>query len=123
MANLQGGQGNRAGGRRPTAEQRRSWAEQAHRMRAAGTPWRAVAEQLGVAEKSLMRWCGALGARGAARAGSEAVSPVSSGIGGFTPVMLELPPSARVAVTLVSPSGWRIEGVPLSVAMAELARH
>jgi transposase-like protein len=74
-------------------------------QRERGKSWAAIAEALGVSSSGLIRW-----SRGAV-VRCEGAVPVE--------VRVE-EPSADAAVTLVSPAGYRIEGLGVSTALAVL---
>ncbi len=113
------------GSRRPSAAERNARAEQARQLRAEGLSWRAAAARLGVPEKSLIRWCTAPdSSRRPARVIEQDDHPRVEAAGrGFVPVVVDVRSEPVVRVTMVSPSGWRVEGVPLVEAMAALARR
>lgn len=74
-----------------------------------GASWSALASELGVPAATLQAW----EAAGPAAASLRLV-PVE--VAEAAPV-----PEAAVPVTLVSPTGWRLEGIPLSL-VAQLLR-
>jgi hypothetical protein len=74
--------------------------------RASGAEWRELAEQLGVPAVTLQSWQ----ALASSRTSSPRLVPVE---------VLEEPSSTTM--TLVSPTGWRIEGLPLAL-VAQLLR-
>lgn len=86
------------------------------RLQKAGEPAVSVARQLGIARKTLLKW---LGETPSPRSKAKAVSA------GFVRIGLEAPGSGEVAagaagVRLVSPRGYRIEGVDVVTAVAIL---
>ncbi len=77
--------------------------------RTAGAPWSALAAELGIPAATLQTW---------EAAGPAAASPrlVPVEVAEGAPA-----PAQPTTVTLVSPAGWRLEGIPLSL-VAQLLR-
>lgn len=87
----------------------------AARLQAAGAPAVSVARQLGIARKTLIKWLGE----------TERPSEAKASKAGFVRVGLEAPGGAEAVagtagVRLVSPRGYRIEGLDLVTAVAIL---
>jgi hypothetical protein len=83
--------------------------ERAEELRAMeGLSWREVAARLEVAEASLMRW----------RAALRSSSPAPGATSGFERLRIGgvSPGGPSGTVSLVAPSGWRIEGASLAEA-------
>lgn len=75
--------------------------------RTSGAPWSALASELGIPAATLQTW--------------ESASPAAV-CPRLVPVEVAEAASAQPAtVTLVSPTGWRLEGIPLSL-VAQLLR-
>ena len=95
------GLGPRGRGQRYPVEFRRRAAGVALAMRSGGASWRRIASEVGVRAETLRRWCDG-GEPGAARS--------------LIPVQVV----GSTALAVISPGGWRVEGLSLSDASALL---
>jgi transposase-like protein len=94
-----------AHGHQLSPELRQRIARYMDRRREAGAWWSEIAQELGVSRKSLYRWT---------RPKSDPAEPTAL-------VRVEIEPTpAGKTVTIVAPSGFRIEGVSLVEALAAL---
>ena len=75
--------------------------------RTSGAPWSALASELGIPAATLQTW--------------EAASPTAVSPRLVPVEVAEAAPAQPATVTLVSPTGWRLEGIPLSL-VAQLLR-
>lgn len=100
LANLR-----RGNGRRYTPELRAQIAHVASWLRTNGRPWQQVAEEIGIPVETIRGFCGACEK---ARSGFVAVEVTE--------------PVRRTSITLVSPGGYRVEGLGVDDA-AELLRR
>ena len=89
------GLGPRGRGQRYPLEFRRRVVVAAGGLRSRGMSWRSVASEVGVRAETLRRWC----------EGREARAPRS-----LVPVQVV----GSAALAVVSPAGWRVEGLSLS---------
>lgn len=92
------GRVERGVGRRYPAEVQRQVVAWVSGERAVGRGWAALSDELGIPVSTLVRWTSRFRA---------------------VPVYVQSPPSSAT-VSMVSPSGWRIEGVSLEQALALL---
>jgi transposase len=96
--------GERGVGKRYAPELRRrvtAWAESRHRD---GATWEAIAAELGIALNTVRRWC----------------DDVEASSRSLVPVRIQVPAAAARTVTVVSPGGYRVEGLSVTEAAAML---
>lgn len=86
---------------------RRRAARHAHTRRSTGAPWQHIADELGVSTTSLRHWC------------AETAPPAA-----FVPVVVaqDAPVATTTSYTLVSPRGFRVDGLDLHQLTALLGQ-
>lgn len=110
--------------RRWTATEKAEVADKARKLRDAGLSWRAIAKRLGTEAENVRRWCaglnGALGPAAGAFVPVVVAGPfASTAVPGST---LEEPEKIGSSAVLVTPGGYRVEGLDLA-AVAALLRN
>jgi hypothetical protein len=96
---------DRGRGKRYPSSVRREVVRYAQCRRDEGASWYAIADELGLCDETPRRWCSAA----AAKSGGSKIAPV------------EVVASERdTGVVIVSPSGFRLEGLDVSSAVAAL---
>lgn len=108
--------GSRNRGRRYARAERARLLEKARAHRAEGWSWARIGEALGLSGEQLRRW--------SAHAPRNCTPPPQGPkVGAVVPVTIVPTPELREApVTLVAPSGWRIEGISVNAAVDLLRR-
>jgi hypothetical protein len=96
----------RGRGKRYTPELKKQIARAALQLRQSGLGWHRIGQALGIPNETVRRFCGASG---------------GSGRGAFSPVVVADDGDRSVAV-LVTPSGYRIEGLNLDQMVQLLSR-
>lgn len=96
----------RGRGKRYTPELKKQIATAAMRLRAAGLGWHRIGRALGIPNETIRRFCGASG---------------GTGRGDFAPVVVADDGGGAAAV-LVTPSGYRVEGLSLDQVAQLLTR-
>jgi len=97
--------GPRTRGQRYPVELRRRIASAAHAFRADGLSWQRIGEAFGIWPVTLRRWCD---------------SGIGSAASVAAPLVAVQVVGDRGEVSVVSPQGWRIEGLSLSDAASLL---
>jgi transposase-like protein len=100
----------RGPGKRYPAELKARLAEYARRRRAAGANFARISEDLGVSYDTVCRWCTSREA--------EQGSALAARARSLVPV--EIVAEGRSPIAIVSPSGFRLEGLDLAEAVAAL---
>lgn len=98
----------RGRGKRYSPEMKQQVVAWAQRWRAQGASWAAIADELGLGLDTVRRWC---------LAAAKSASPSRA----MVPVRVVAEPAAPQPATLVSLSGWRIDGLTVAEA-AEMLR-